>query len=80
MIRGNTSDFIGHPLPKVSISDSRMDLPPRLGPGPPPPKSGAELSSALGRLFQNAGSPVTKETCNKMVPPVQLSFFNHGGE
>jgi len=32
MIRGNTSDFIGHPLPKNSISDPHMGPPTTLGP------------------------------------------------
>jgi len=42
MIRGNTSDFVGHPLPKDSIYPIRTwGLPPLLGPGPPASISGA---------------------------------------
>jgi len=35
MIRGSSSDFIGHPLPKDSISDPHMGPPTTPGPGPP---------------------------------------------
>jgi len=50
MIRGNTSDFIGHPLPKDPISDPHMGPPTTHGaPGPPPSKSGA-VSSKIEKL------------------------------
>jgi len=35
MIRGNTSNFIGHPLPKDSISDPQMGPPTMPGPRAP---------------------------------------------
>jgi len=40
MIRGNTSAFIGHPLPKDSISAHGTSHQ-TWAPGPPPSKSGA---------------------------------------
>jgi len=52
MIRGNTSDFIGHPLPKDSISAhgaSHHTWPA----GPPPSKSGAEWHSQV-KIFSGA--------------------------
>jgi len=54
MIRGNTSDFIGHPLPKDSISDPQMGPP--TTPGPPPSKSGAgEDPTAQVTFFNKQG-------------------------
>jgi len=40
MIRGNTSDFIDHPLPKDSVSAHGASNH-AWAPGPPPSKSGA---------------------------------------
>jgi len=47
MISGNTSDFIGHPLPKDSISDPHMGPPTTPGPRDP-----HHLNPALSLLLK----------------------------
>jgi len=45
MTSGNTGDFIGHPYLKILYPIRTWGLPSRLGPGPPPFKSGADVNA-----------------------------------